>query len=52
MASGPPGIDTIYDEEGLRLLRRDKRITRSLEQLRLGVRVLDLAISYIPELHV
>ena len=45
MASGQPVINT--DEEGLRLLRRDKTITRSLERLRFGIRVLDLATSYI-----
>jgi hypothetical protein len=45
MASGPAVINT--DEEGLRLLRRDKTITRNLERLRFGVRVLDLATSYV-----
>jgi len=47
MASGPATSNTTYDEEGLRLLlRRDKTITRSLEQLRFGIRILDLATSY------
>jgi hypothetical protein len=41
-------LDNAYDEEALRLSRGDEALTRWLNRIQTGIRVMDLGIAYNP----